>query len=79
MTINKMINELAKTWSMEAASLSEFYGHDKYKGIWIKNAYVANVSAETTLNPDHPFSEFVAARGFFAEPYDSETIMLYKA
>jgi hypothetical protein len=78
MTINKMIAELASTWNLDAAPISEFYGHNKYKGIWIKNAYDANVSAETTLDSNHPFMLFVAARGFFAEPYDSETIMLYK-
>lgn len=75
-----LIKTLKAKFNLNAVDASEFYNY-KTKGIWIRDdickpetdyyGYANATMEENRLN------SFLTSKGWYAEPYDSETIMLY--
>lgn len=78
---NKMMQELQNKFELPVVPSEEF-GNNYKGGIWVRGS-VSNektnwYNADDTLYPEVAFNQFLSKRGWFAEPYDSETIFFYK-
>lgn len=77
-----MIRILGEKFNLNAVSREEFDGSPN--GIWIRDDICKPETdyygyANGTMDDENILNRFLASKGWFAEPYDSETIMLYKA
>lgn len=76
-----MIRMLREKFDLPAVSREEWDG--SAEGIWIRGD-ICNAKtdwypyADGTMDMDNVLNRFLSSKGWFAEPYDSETIMMYK-
>ena len=77
MNRDDLMAELVERYTVNAVPSEEFNGNGG--GIWLRDDVWGKLSydADDTLNDDHVFNAYLKAAGWFAEPYDSETIFLY--
>lgn len=75
---NQVMKDLAKKFNLEVVDASEFYGYQNF-GIWIRDGiYDLNYGIEHNLRArPHPLNDYVDEAGWFIEPYDSETFLVY--
>ncbi len=78
---NKLMNELKSRFGLNAVPSEEF-GASYRGGIWIRGS-VSNeqtdwYNADDTMYPERPFNQYLKQKKWYAEPYDSETIMLWQ-
>ena len=81
MTQKTMIKNLAAKFGIPSVSAEEFYGY-KHDGIWCRGDICTESTdyypyAEGTMQ-DNKLNTYLHSKGWFAEPYDSETIMFHK-
>jgi len=77
----KLILALQGKWQLNAVP-SEDFGEHYRNGIWIRDDICKPSTdyynyADATLE-DNKLNRFLTRAGWFAEPYDSETILLYR-
>jgi len=77
----QMIKELESKFKLNAVPMEEWDGSDN--GIWIRDDICKKETgfynyAEDTMNDNNILNQFLSSNGYFAEPYDSETIMIYE-
>tara|TARA_R110000737_G_scaffold330171_3_gene345679 strand:- start:499 stop:750 length:252 start_codon:yes stop_codon:yes gene_type:complete len=77
-----MIKNLAKKFNLNAVPSEEFYGEGRGTGIWIRDDICKPETdyynyAESTME-ENKLNSYLKKNGWFAEPYDAETIMMYK-
>ena len=75
-----LIKNLVNKFELRAVPMEEWDGSDT--GIWIKDDICRESTdyyryAEDTMNDDNILNKFLSANGWYAQPYDSETILLY--
>jgi len=80
MNRDTLINKLSKEFNLNAVPSEEFNGSEN--GIWIRDDICKPETnyypyAEGTMDDTNKLNQFLAANGWFAEPYDSETITLW--
>ena len=78
-TMMRMLNE---KFNLNAVSTEEWDG--RKGGIWIRDDICKPETdyypyANGTMDMDNVLNKFLSSKGWYAEPYDSETIMMYKA
>ena len=76
-----MIRMLREQFNLNAVSREEWDG--SATGIWIRDDICKPETdyypyADGTMDMDNVLNKFLSSKGWFAEPYDSETIMMYK-
>lgn len=76
-----LINSLKSKFNLNAVDASDFYGY-KDQGIWIRDDICKPETdyygyANATME-ENRFNSFLTSKGWYAEPYDGETIMLYQ-
>jgi hypothetical protein len=76
-----MIQALKSKFDLRAVCASEFYG-SRNPGIWIRDDICTPKTdyygyADATME-DNMFNRWLENYGWYAEPYDAETIMLYR-
>ena len=77
-----LIDRIRSKFNLNAVDATEFYGYDS-DGIWIRDDICREETgyynyADGTMDDSNVLNKFLAKAGWFAEPYDGETIMLYK-
>jgi hypothetical protein len=77
----QMIKELESKFKLNAVPMEEWDGSDN--GIWIRDDICKKETgfynyAEDTMNDNNILNQFLSSNGYFAEPYDSETIVIYE-
>ena len=77
----QMIKELESKFKLNAVPMEEWDGSDN--GIWTRDDICKKETgfynyAEDTMNDNNILNQFLSSNGYFAEPYDSETIMIYE-
>ena len=77
-----MINALQDRFKLNAVPRSDFDGVES-DGIWIRDDICKESTdfynyAEDTMNDDNILNKFLSLHGWYAEPYDAETIFFYK-
>ena len=82
MNLDNMLDALYKKFNLNAVPSEDFDGHKG--GIWIRDDICKEETdfypyAEGTMDADNKLNQFLAENGWFAEPHDSETIMIWKA
>ena len=80
MKTNTMIKNLRSKFDLNAVDSAEFNGRSG--GIWIRGDICCEAtgyygSSNDTLDDDNVLNKYLSKHGFFAESYDSETIMIY--
>ena len=80
MKTNTMIKNLRSKFDLNAVDSAEFDGRDG--GIWIRGNICNEATgyynyANETMNDENVLNKYLKKHGFFAEAYDSETIMMY--
>lgn len=78
-----LLKELQKKWPKIGAVESEkfFYVYDRPDGVWFKNTETALINGLPLLDeslPNEELSAFLDARGWYAEPYDSGTLLAFE-
>jgi hypothetical protein len=78
----QMIKQLESKFKLNAVPRMEFDGVDS-EGIWIRDDICKESTgfyryAEDTMNDDNILNKFLSKNGWYAEPYDAETIMMYE-
>ena len=82
----QMIKELETKFKLNAVSRFEFdatlIDGKEPQGIWIKDDICKESTdlyryAEDTMNDDNILNKFLTKHGWYAQPYDPETIMVY--
>ncbi len=77
-----MIVKLQEQFNLNAVPMEEWeYGRDN--GIWIRDDICKKETdyypyAEGTMDDSNILNKFLSANGWYAQPYDSETIMIYE-
>ena len=76
-----LIKNLNSKFNLNAVPSEDFNGNKG--GIWIRDDICKPETdyynyAEGTMDPDNKLNKFLDSKGWFAEPYDSETIMIWK-
>jgi len=83
-TVKTLVKQLNKAFpGLEAVDYSEWDGQEKEAGVWLKG--MAGLDS-TRWSPwgsieciePSPMGEFLEARGWFLEPYDSHTVMAWR-
>lgn len=79
---NVMMERIQKKFALNAVDATDFYGYES-DGIWIRDDICTEKTgfynyADGTMDDSNVLNKFLNKAGWFAEPYDSETIMLYK-
>lgn len=81
LTRDEMIKVIKDRFILNAVPSEEF-GEDYKGGIWIKDdmyrPYFEYYDHESTLDEDHFFNKALKEHSWYAEPYDAETILLWK-
>ena len=82
MTKKTLMKKLQEKFGLNAVCASEFYGRES-DGIWIRDDICKESTgwynyADETMNPENVLNKFINGAGWHAEPYDSETIMIYR-
>ena len=82
MTKKELMKQLKEVFGLNAVCASEFYGRDS-DGIWIRDDICKESTdyynyADDTMNEYNVLNQFLYEAGWHAEPYDSETIMIYQ-
>ncbi len=77
-----LIKNLGTKFGLSAVHADKFYGCPT-EGIWINDDICTEKTdfypyADGTLD-DNKLNTYLHSKGWFAEPHDSETIMLYRA
>jgi len=77
-----LIKNLQNKFKLNAVPASEFYGSDE-TGVWIRDDICKESTdwynyAEGTGDSTNILNKFLERNGWFAEPYDSETIFVYE-
>lgn len=80
----ELLNKLEEA-GFNVADASDFYSRET-DGIWFKTGKTDaarkmlynELSWDYGLEDTNPITDFLAPFGWFAEPYDSETLMAYK-
>jgi hypothetical protein len=77
-----MIKNLVKKFNLNAVPSEEFYGEGSGTGIWIRDDICKLETdyynyAESTME-ENKLNSYLKKNGWFAEPYDAETIMLWR-
>ena len=81
-----MIKELETKFNLNAVSSFEFdatlIDGKEPQGIWIRDDICKESTgfynyAEDTMNDNNILNQFLSSNGWYAQPHDSETIMLY--
>tara|TARA_R110000803_G_scaffold37528_1_gene80867 strand:+ start:473 stop:706 length:234 start_codon:yes stop_codon:yes gene_type:complete len=75
-----MIKNLRSKFNLNAVDSAEFNGRSG--GIWIRGDICCEATgyygySNDTLDADNVLNKYLSKHGFFAESYDSETIMIY--
>ena len=78
----EMIKQIENKFKLNAVPRSDFDGVES-DGIWIRDDICKESTdfynyAEDTMNDDNILNKFLSANGWYAQPYDAETIMLYE-
>jgi hypothetical protein len=82
----QMIKELETKFNLNAVSSFEFdatlIDGKEPQGIWIRDDICKKETgyyqyAEDTMNDNNILNQFLSSNGWYAQPHDSETIMLY--
>lgn len=72
-----LMKNLSTKFKLEVVGGEEFYGRPS-EGIWIRDGLSKiNYSLEANLQGNHPLDEFIRKCGWFVEPYDAETFLVY--
>jgi hypothetical protein len=76
-----MMKNLLNKFNLNAVPSEEFYGQGNGSGIWIRDNISKSETdfynyAEATME-ENKLNSYLKKNGWFAEPYDAETIMLY--
>jgi hypothetical protein len=76
-----LIEELSENFNLNVHPSEEFNG--SIGGIWIRDDICKHETdyynyAEGTMDEDNVLNQFLSKNGWFAEPYDSETIMIFE-
>ena len=76
-----MIVKLQEQFNLNAVPMEEWDGSTG--GIWIRDDICKKETgyyryAEDTMNDSNILNQFLSSNGYFAEPYDAETIMVYE-
>jgi hypothetical protein len=80
MNVENMIEAIHKKFNLKGVPSEDFNGHKG--GIWICDDICKDETdfydyAEGTMDDNNKLNQFLAKNGWHAEPYDSETIMLW--
>ena len=82
-----MIKELESKFKLNAVPRFEFdatlIDGKEPQGIWIRDDICKESTgfynyAEDTMNDSNILNQFLSSKGWYAEPYDAETIMIYE-
>lgn len=78
-----MIKNLAKKFNLNAVPAEEFYGEGKGAGIWIRGSICKPETdfynyAKATMEKNK-LNDYLKKNGWFAQPYDAETIMMWQS
>ena len=82
-----MIKELESKFKLNAVPVFEFdatlIDGKEPQGIWIRDDICKESTgfynyAEDTMNDSNILNQFLSSNGYYAQPYDSETIMIYE-
>ena len=82
MDLDTMLDALNKKFNLNAVPSEEFDFHAG--GIWIRDDICKKETdfypyAEGTGDDNNILNQFLVENGWFAEPHDSETIMIWEA
>lgn len=82
MKLDAMLDALYKKFNLNAVPSEDFDGHKG--GIWIRDDICKKETdfypyAEGTMDESNVLNQFLSENGWFAEPHDSETIMIWVA
>lgn len=77
-----LIKALNEKFNLNAVPSEEFNG--SANGIWIRDNICKPETdyynyAESTMDMDNKLNQFLSKNGWFAEPHDSETIMIWES
>ena len=80
MKTNTMIKNLRSKFDLNAVDSAEFNGRSG--GIWIRGDICKEATgfydpANDTLDDDNVLNKYLRKQGWYAEAYDSDTIMMY--
>lgn len=83
MNRNILIEKLNNDFNLNAVPSEEF-DSSSVGGIWIRDDICKPETdfypyAEGTMNESNKLNKFLDNAGWFAEPYDSETIMIFES
>jgi hypothetical protein len=78
-----MMKNLLKKFNLNAVPAEDFYGDSRSTGIWIRGSICKAETdwynyAEATME-ENRLNDYLKKNGWYAEPYDAETIMLWTA
>ena len=82
-----MIKELESKFKLNAVPRFEFdatlIDGKEPQGIWIRDDICKESNgfynyADDTMNDSNILNQFLSSKGWYAEPYDAETIMIYE-
>ena len=78
----EMIKQIKNKFKLNAVPRSDFDGVES-DGIWIRDDICKESTdfynyAEDTMSDDNILNKFLSANGWYAQPYDAETIMMYE-
>tara|TARA_Y100000385_G_scaffold230928_1_gene242706 strand:- start:537 stop:791 length:255 start_codon:yes stop_codon:yes gene_type:complete len=77
-----MMKNLSNKFKLNAVSAEEFYGEGQCSsGIWIRGSICKAETdwynyAEATME-ENKLNDYLKKNGWYAEPYDAETIMMF--
>lgn len=78
-----IIKAMKEKFNLNAVPAEEFYGSDEaMNGVWIRDDICKKESgwyayAEDTMNEKNKVNKYAKRKGWYAEPYDAETIFFY--
>lgn len=81
MKIETLCRKAGERFGLNFVPSEEFDGNDG--GIWVRDDICTERTdyynyADSTMDEDNVLNKFMKKHGFFAEPYDSETIFFWK-
>ena len=80
MKCEKLMQAVRERFDLNVVSTVEWNG--RAGGIWVRDDICKESTdwynyADGTMDDENPLNKMLAQAGWFAEPYDSETIMFY--